>query len=169
MQIFGKMRPPMSTISAVHLALRISPRMFDKIWNHLNVIIRALGEDDSWKIMNIKNLLTLSSLSSLNQIKFLIDLGSGFNATCGNHIGICNRENKYDIKLGSVQNWTVSIIGFQQCESKLYRKRNRGTCSIQLNFLIYHLTVSKGALTPGLLNRYTFHAGQNLPQVFATN
>ncbi len=36
--------PPM-----VHLDLRISPRIFEKIRNDPNVIIRGLGEGDSWK------------------------------------------------------------------------------------------------------------------------
>ncbi len=36
--------PPVSTTPGVHLDLRISPRIFEKIWNDPNVIIRGLGE-----------------------------------------------------------------------------------------------------------------------------
>ncbi len=44
----------------VDLDLRISPRIFDKIRNDPNVIIRGLGEGDSWKKPEAKNLVTLS-------------------------------------------------------------------------------------------------------------
>jgi hypothetical protein len=47
-------------VSVVHLDLRISPRIFEKIWNDPNVIIRGLGEGDSWKKSEAKNLMTLS-------------------------------------------------------------------------------------------------------------
>ncbi len=36
--------PPVSLIPVVHLDLRISPRIFEKICNDPNVIIRGLGE-----------------------------------------------------------------------------------------------------------------------------
>jgi hypothetical protein len=39
--------PPVSTTTVVHLDLRISPRIFEKIRNDPNVIIRGLGEGDS--------------------------------------------------------------------------------------------------------------------------
>jgi hypothetical protein len=39
--------PPVSLTPVVHLDLRISPRIFEKIRNDLNVIIRGLGEGDS--------------------------------------------------------------------------------------------------------------------------
>jgi hypothetical protein len=39
--------PPLSLTPVVHLDLRISPRIFEKIRNDHNVIIRGLGEDDS--------------------------------------------------------------------------------------------------------------------------
>jgi hypothetical protein len=39
--------PPMLLTLVVHLDLRISPRIFEKIRNDPNVIIRALGEVDS--------------------------------------------------------------------------------------------------------------------------
>jgi hypothetical protein len=38
-----------STTPVVHLDLRISPQICGKIWNDPNVIIRGLGEGDSWK------------------------------------------------------------------------------------------------------------------------
>jgi hypothetical protein len=44
----------------VHLDLRISPRIFEKIRNDPNVIIRGLGEGDSCKKPEAKNLVTLS-------------------------------------------------------------------------------------------------------------
>jgi hypothetical protein len=44
----------------VHLDLRISPRIFEKIRNDPNVIIRGLGEGDSRKKADAKNLVTLS-------------------------------------------------------------------------------------------------------------
>ncbi len=39
--------PPVSLTPVVHLDLRISPRIFEKIRNDPNVIIRGLGERDS--------------------------------------------------------------------------------------------------------------------------
>jgi hypothetical protein len=39
--------PPVSLTPVVHLDLRISPLIFEKIRNDPNVIIRGLGEDDS--------------------------------------------------------------------------------------------------------------------------
>ena len=39
--------PPVSLIPVVHLDLQISPRIFEKIQNDPNVIIRGLGEKDS--------------------------------------------------------------------------------------------------------------------------
>ncbi len=49
-----------SMTPAVHLELRISPPIFEKIWNDPNAIFRGLEEDDSWKNLEAKNLLTLS-------------------------------------------------------------------------------------------------------------
>jgi hypothetical protein len=39
--------PPVSLTPVVHLDLQISPRIFEKFRNDLNVIIRGLGEGDS--------------------------------------------------------------------------------------------------------------------------
>jgi hypothetical protein len=39
--------PPVSLTPVVHLDLRISPRIFEKILNDPNVIFRGLGEGDS--------------------------------------------------------------------------------------------------------------------------
>ncbi len=52
--------PPVSTTPVVHLELRISPRIFEKNRNGSNGIPRALGETDSWKKPEVKNLVTLS-------------------------------------------------------------------------------------------------------------
>jgi hypothetical protein len=52
--------PPVSLTPVVHLELRISPRIFEKIRNVPNVIIRGLGEGNSWKKPEAKNLVTLS-------------------------------------------------------------------------------------------------------------
>ncbi len=55
--------PLLSTTPAVPvvpLHFRISPRIFEKIWNDPNVIFGDLGEDDSWKKPEAKNLVTLS-------------------------------------------------------------------------------------------------------------
>ena len=52
--------PPVSLTPVVHLDLRISPRIFKKNWNDPNVIFRGLGEGDSWKKPEAKNLVTLS-------------------------------------------------------------------------------------------------------------
>ncbi len=41
--------PPVSLTPVVHLDLRISPRIFEKIRNDTNVIFRGLGEGDLWK------------------------------------------------------------------------------------------------------------------------
>ncbi len=52
--------PPVLLTPVVHLDLRTSPRIFEKIWNDSYVIIRGLGEGDSWKKPEVKNLVTLS-------------------------------------------------------------------------------------------------------------
>ncbi len=52
--------PPVSLIPLVHLYLRISPRIFEKIRNDPNVIFRGLGEGGSWNKLEAKNLVTLS-------------------------------------------------------------------------------------------------------------
>ncbi len=44
----------------VHLDLQISPRIFEKIRNDPTVIFRGLGEGDSLKKPEAKNLVTLS-------------------------------------------------------------------------------------------------------------
>ncbi len=46
--------PPVSLTPVVHLDLRISQQIFEKIWNDPNVIIRGLGEGDSWKNLKQK-------------------------------------------------------------------------------------------------------------------
>jgi hypothetical protein len=43
-----------------NLKLRISPRIFEKIRNDPNGILRGLGETDSLKKPEVKNLVTLS-------------------------------------------------------------------------------------------------------------
>ncbi len=52
--------PPMSTTPVVHLELRISPRIFKKIWNGPNGIIRGLGETDPRRKPEVENLVALS-------------------------------------------------------------------------------------------------------------
>ncbi len=61
--------PPVSATPVVHLELRISPRIFEKIRNGSVGILRVLGETDSWKKQKSKiswhcpfNLLPSSSL-----------------------------------------------------------------------------------------------------------
>ncbi len=44
----------------LHLELRISPRIFEKIRNGHNGILRGSGETDSWKKPEVENLVTLS-------------------------------------------------------------------------------------------------------------
>ncbi len=39
--------PPLSLTPVLHLDLRLSPRIFEKIRNDTNFIIRGLGEGDS--------------------------------------------------------------------------------------------------------------------------
>ncbi len=58
--ILAAILPPVSLTPVVHLDLRISPRIFEKIRNDPNVISRGLGEGDSWKKPEEKNLVTLS-------------------------------------------------------------------------------------------------------------
>ncbi len=41
--------PPVSLTPVANLELRISPRIFEKIRNDPNGILRGLGETDSWK------------------------------------------------------------------------------------------------------------------------
>ncbi len=45
----GKNLLPVTLIPVVHLYLRISPRIFEKIQNDPTVIFRGLGEHDPWK------------------------------------------------------------------------------------------------------------------------
>ncbi len=52
--------PPVSTAPVVHLELRISPRIFEKIRNGPIGILRDLGESDSWKKPDVENLVALS-------------------------------------------------------------------------------------------------------------
>ncbi len=52
--------PPVSLTPVANLELRISPRIFEKICNNPNGIIRGLGETDSRKKQEEKNLVTLS-------------------------------------------------------------------------------------------------------------
>jgi hypothetical protein len=50
--------PPASTnTGGVHLELWISPGIFKNIWNGPNGVVRSLGETDSWKKPEVKNLL----------------------------------------------------------------------------------------------------------------
>ncbi len=71
-KIFNLQNLPPSLIPVVHLDLRISPRIFEKIWNDPNVIFRGLGEDDSWKKLKAKNLVTCpfkkAGISDLNSV-----------------------------------------------------------------------------------------------------
>ncbi len=52
--------PLVSLTQVMHFDLRISPQIFQKIWNDPNVIIRGLGEGDLWRKPEAKNLVTLS-------------------------------------------------------------------------------------------------------------
>jgi hypothetical protein len=52
--------PPVALIPVVHLYLRISPRIFEKIRNAPYGILWGWGETDSWKKPEAKNLVTLS-------------------------------------------------------------------------------------------------------------
>jgi hypothetical protein len=52
--------PPVSLTPVENLELRISPRIFEKIRNDLNGILRGFGETDSLKKPEEKNLVTLS-------------------------------------------------------------------------------------------------------------
>ncbi len=52
--------PPVSLITVVHLDLRVSPWIFEKMWNGPNGILWGWGETDLWKQPEAKNLVTLS-------------------------------------------------------------------------------------------------------------
>jgi hypothetical protein len=52
--------PPVSTTLVVHLELRISLQIFEKIRKGPNGILRGLGETDSRKKPEVENLVTLS-------------------------------------------------------------------------------------------------------------
>ncbi len=56
----GKFTSGGPLIPVMQLDLRICPRIFENIRNHPNFIFRGLGEDDSWKRPEAKNLMTLS-------------------------------------------------------------------------------------------------------------
>ncbi len=51
---------PVSLIPVVHLDLRLSPRIFEKIRNGPNAILWGWGESDSSKKPEAKNLVTLT-------------------------------------------------------------------------------------------------------------
>jgi hypothetical protein len=51
---------PVSTTPVVHLQLRISPKISEKIRNVPNGILRGLVETDSWKIPEVENLVAMS-------------------------------------------------------------------------------------------------------------
>jgi hypothetical protein len=52
--------PPVSTTPVANLELRTSPRIFEKIQNGPNGILRGLGETDLCKKPEVENLVTLS-------------------------------------------------------------------------------------------------------------
>jgi hypothetical protein len=52
--------PPVSTTPVVHIELRISPRIFEKIRNCRNGILRGLGKLVHEKKPEVENLVTLS-------------------------------------------------------------------------------------------------------------
>ncbi len=52
--------PRVSLTPVANLELRISPRIFKKIRNDPNGILRGLGETDPWKKPEVENLVTLS-------------------------------------------------------------------------------------------------------------
>ncbi len=52
--------PPVSLTPVVHLEPQISTRIFEKIRNGRNGILRCLEETDSWKKPEVENLVTLS-------------------------------------------------------------------------------------------------------------
>ena len=52
--------PPVSLTPVASLELRISTRIFEKIWNGPNAILWGCGETDSWKKPKVTSLLTLS-------------------------------------------------------------------------------------------------------------
>jgi hypothetical protein len=54
--------PPVSLTPVVHLELRISPQIFEKMRNgSIGVLrLRGLGETDSWKKTEVENLVALS-------------------------------------------------------------------------------------------------------------
>jgi hypothetical protein len=52
--------PPVSLTPVANLELQISPRIFEKIRNDPNGILRGLGETDPGKKPEVENLVTLS-------------------------------------------------------------------------------------------------------------
>ncbi len=59
-EIHHKFKGTVSLIPVVHLELRISPRILEKIRNGPNGILWGWGETDSCKKLEAKNLVTLS-------------------------------------------------------------------------------------------------------------
>jgi hypothetical protein len=60
----------LTTVVHLDLRLRISPRIFKKIRFDPKVIIRGLGEGDSWKKPEAKNLVTLSLWAKAPEIVY---------------------------------------------------------------------------------------------------
>jgi hypothetical protein len=70
--------PPVSTTATtpmVHLEVRISPRIFEKIWNGCNGILRSLEETGSRKKPEVEILVALGQFK-LPQIQDLIQSAS---------------------------------------------------------------------------------------------
>ncbi len=55
----------MLLIPVIHLDLRISPRIFENIWNYNNFVFQGLWEDDSWKTWSKKSCNTFASRTFL--------------------------------------------------------------------------------------------------------
>jgi hypothetical protein len=62
---------PLLLTPVANLMLRISPQIFEKIWNSSNGIIRGLGETDSWKNQKQK-ILWHYPFNALYRTSFLI-------------------------------------------------------------------------------------------------
>ncbi len=63
--------PPVSTTPVVHLEPRIYLRIFEKIWNGPNGILRSLGETDSWTKPEVENFVTLSLSAGVSRLQRL--------------------------------------------------------------------------------------------------
>ncbi len=113
--------PPLSLIPVVHLDLQISPRIFEKNWKNPMLLLKGLGEDDSRKKPETKNLVTLSLKYMKNSVQCRKVKHNGTHYTlCNGNASKTNANESFDngVFFYIEAKRTPSIV------SKLFSKRS---------------------------------------------